>query len=348
MSKPVNPMAIGGFTVGALVLLVAGLLIFGGGQIFNADKIRFVIFFDSSLNGLEVGAPVKMQGVKIGMVTDIKLEIDPKTAKVYKPVVVEIDRKSFVGLQGRPEEISGDRKRQEENVDRLVSEGFRARLEMQSLLTGLLFVDFAMYPDKPAQYTRLDYDGLIELPCIPTTVDEIRNTAEELMEKLRSVPLDKMVADFSATLGEIRNLLASKEIKQSNAALAKTLQEMEKTMGTLNRNLEPLLSESKATITSANALMQDSRSMLNDTRRDVRPVLAGAEKAVSAAAATLDTANVTLQKAQSAIGTVEDAVGTDSALNETLLALKSASRSIKNLSDYLERHPESLVFGKGH
>ena len=347
MSKPVNPMAIGGFTVGALVLLVVGLLMFGGGQFFNADKIRYVIFFDSSLNGLEVGAPVKMQGVKIGTVTEVKLELDPNTAKVYKPVVVEIDRKSFVGMEGRPEEISNDPKRQKANADKMVKEGFRARLEMQSLLTGLLYVDFGMYPDKPAQYTRLNYQGLVELPCIPTTVDELRSTAESMMEKLRDVPLDKMVADFSETLREIRNLLGSKEMQRSNAALTKTLEGMEKTLATLNQNLEPILRESKATVTSANALVQDSRSMVNDVHRDVRPVLAGAEKSMAAATTALDTANATLQKAQSAIVTVEGAVGPDSALNETLLALKNAARSVKNLTDYLERHPESLVFGKG-
>ena len=348
MSKPVNPMAIGGFTVGALVLLVVGLLMFGGGQFFNADKIRYVIFFDSSLNGLEVGAPVKMQGVKIGTVTEVKLELDPNTAKVYKPVVVEIDRKSFVGMEGRPEEISNDPKRQKANADKMVKEGFRARLEMQSLLTGLLYVDFGMYPDKPAQYTRLNYQGLVELPCIPTTVDELRSTAESMMEKLRDVPLDKIVADFSETLREIRNLLGSKEMQRSNAALTKTLEGMEKTMATLNQNLEPILRESKATVTSANALVQDSRSMVNDVHRDVRPVLAGAEKSMAAATTALDTANATLQKAQSAIVTVEGAVGPDSALNETLVALRNAARSVKNLTDYLERHPESLVFGKGH
>ena len=341
-------MAIGGFTVGALVLLVVGLLMFGGGQFFNADKIRYVIFFDSSLNGLEVGAPVKMQGVKIGTVTEVKLELDPNTAKVYKPVVVEIDRKSFVGMEGRPEEISNDPKRQKANADKMVKEGFRARLEMQSLLTGLLFVDFGMYPDKPAQYTRLDYQGLVELPCIPTTVDVLRSTAEDMMEKLRNVPLDKLVADFSETLREIRNLLGSEEMKRSNAALTKTLEGMEKTMAMLNQNLEPILRESKATVTSANALVQDSRSMVNDVHRDVRPVLAGVEKSMAAATTALDTANATLQKAQSAIVTVEGAVGPDSALNETLVALKNAARSVKNLTDYLERHPESLVFGKGH
>jgi len=341
---------------------VVGLLMFGGSQLFDTDKIRYVIFFDSSLNGLEVGAPVKMQGVKIGTVKDIRLELDPKTSKVYKPVVVEIDRKSFVGVRGKPDELSNDPKRQKANVDKMVGEGFRARLEMQSLLTGLLYVDFGIYPDKPAQYAHMTYEGLIELPCIPTTTDELRNTAEQMSEKLRKLPIDEIARNFSGALLEIRDLLASKEVKQSNVALSATLAELEKTVGTLNRNLEPILKETKTTIVGTHALVQDSRAMVNDVHQEVKPVLVGAghtlagadkalanaDRAMLAATAALDTATAALNKAQSTLATVDGAVGPDSTLNETLVAMRDAARSLKNLTDYLERHPESVISGKDH
>lgn len=341
MSKPVNPVAIGGFTVGALALLVMGLVLFGGGKFFNTSKNRSVIFFDSSLNGLDVGAPVKMQGVKIGAVTEISLQVDPSTGKVYKPVVVEIDRNSFLGPGGVPMGGSISHEQQLKNRDMLVAKGFRARLETQSLLTGLLYVDFDRYPDKPAQFTKLDYQGLVELPCVPTTVDEIRDIAEELVQKLKSLPLEEMIQNFADTLKEIRSLVGSEDVKKSNAALAKALEGMDKTMATLNRNLEPLLKETHQTIHDANGLVQDSRAMVQDARQGMKPVLASAEK-------TLSTATAALEKAKSAVGTVEGAVGPDSNLNETLIALRDAARSIKDLTDYLERHPESLIAGKNH
>ncbi len=355
MSKPVNPMIIGGFTLGALALLVAGLLIFGGSQLFDTNKVYLVIFFDSSLNGLEIGAPVKMQGVKIGMVQDIKLEIDQDTGKVFKPVVVEINRDSFVGLNGLVDEIDPEPERLRANVNKLVSEGFRARLEMQSLLTGLLYVDFGMYPEKPAQFSHIEYEGLIELPCIPATTDELRSTAEEMSGKLRKLPIDEIAHNLSSTLIEIRDLIASKEMKQSNVALSNSLQELQQALDTLNRNLEPILKETKATVVGANGLMQDSRSMVNDVHQEVKPVLAGAEKALVnadkamvAATTALDTATAALVRAQSTLKTVDGAVGPDSTLNETLVAMRDAARSLKNLTDYLERHPESVISGKDH
>ncbi|MFM8332174.1 MAG: MlaD family protein, partial [Candidatus Methylumidiphilus sp.] len=180
MSKPINPAAIGGFTVGALALLVIGLLMFGGGQYFNQDKTRYVVFFDSSLNGLDIGAPVKMQGVKIGAVVSIALQVDARNGKVYKPVVVEIDRRSFLGAGGKPLPGTFSHEDQQQTRDSLVAKGFRARLETQSLLTGLLYVDFDKHADKQPQFSGVNYQDLVELPCVPTTTDEIRNTAEEL------------------------------------------------------------------------------------------------------------------------------------------------------------------------
>lgn len=56
MSKPVKPEAIGAFILGGVALLVMALMTFGGGEFFK-PKIQWVVYFDSSLNGLNVGAP---------------------------------------------------------------------------------------------------------------------------------------------------------------------------------------------------------------------------------------------------------------------------------------------------
>ena len=341
MSKPVNPALIGGFTLAALALLAVGLLLFGGGQFFNAQKIRYVVFFDSSLNGLDIGAPVKMQGVKIGTVADISLLVDPANGTV----VVEIDRRSFLGPGGMPLTGGLSHEQQKDSRDKLVAKGFRARLEMQSLLTGLLYVDLDKFADKPALFAGAQYQDLLELPSVPTTVDEIRNTTEDVVKKIKALPLDGIVHDFADTLKDIRGIVGSEEARRSTAALAKALEGMEKTLDTLNQNLGPLLKQTNQTIGNANGLVQDSRAMVQDVHRDMKPVLASADKTLAAATAALNKAQTALGSVQ---GAVEGSLGPDSSLNETLLALKDAARSIKNLTDYLERHPEALISGKSH
>ncbi|MGX2039850.1 MlaD family protein [Methylocaldum sp. MU1018] len=330
MSKPINPVAIGGFTVSALALLLAAVFIFGGGRFWGADTVRFVIFFDSSLNGLEIGAPVKMQGVKIGEVKEIVLQFDPKNTKIYKPVVIDIDRSRLTGPEGKSFPKAMTRKDQEANRNALVAAGFRARLELQSLLTGLLYIDFDVHRDKPPVFTGLEYQGLLELPAIPSTADELRNTAEEVAKKINELPLEDIIQDLSASLREIKNFLTSQDARKSSAALAHTLEEMEKTVKTLNHNLQPLLANANKTMVDTNALI-----------KDFKPVMANADKTLTAAVAALDRAKDSMEK-------LDSAVGPESALNETLEALKDAARSVRNLTDYLERHPEAVLTGKDH
>lgn len=328
MSKPINPVAIGGFTVGALALLLIAVFVFGGGRFLRADKVRFVIFFESSLNGLEIGAPVKMQGVKVGEVTDIVLQFDPKTDKIYKPVVIEIDRDTLTGPEGASFPRALTRKDREENRDRLVAAGFRARLEMQSLLTGLLFIDFDVHPDKPPVFTGLEYRELLEVPAIPTTADELRNTAEEVARKINELPLEDIVQDLSASLREIKTFLSSEEMKKSTVALAHTLEETETMVKTINRDLGPLLVNTNNAMANTGALI-----------KDLQPIIANTDKTLMAATAALD-------RTQDSMTKLGGAVGPESALQETLEALRETARSVRNLTDYLERHPEAVLSGK--
>lgn len=330
MSKPISPVAIGGFTVGALALLLAAVFIFGGGRFLRADSVRFVIFFDSSLNGLEVGAPVKMQGVKIGEVREIVLLLDPKTSKIYKPVAIEINRSRLTGPEGKSFPKALTRKEREANRDALVTAGFRARLELQSLLTGLLFIDFDVHRGKPPVLTGLEYKGLLELPAIPSTADELRTTAEELTTKLNELPLEEMVQDLSVSLREIKNFLTSQEARKSSTALAHTLEEMEKAVKTLNQNLKPLLANTNKAVVDTNALI-----------KDFKPILASTDTTLTAATAALD-------RARDAMAKLDGAIGPESTLQETLETLKEAARSVRNLTDYLERHPEAVLTGKDH
>jgi len=331
MSKPVNPMAIGGFLLGGLLLLIAGLLVFGGGELFK-ERREFVVYFDSSLNGLNVGAPVKLQGVQIGTVKHIVLQMDPESKRVLKPVIIEFEPEALVGLHGQPLPVAHTVEGMRKNAQKLIEVGLRARLEMQSLLTGLLFVDFDFYRDKPARLTGIAYQGIPELPSIPTTTDELKNTAEEVVNKIRKLPLDELVNNLSATLVEIRDLVKSDETQRSRQALADALEETKKLVAALNRQTEPLLKETHETVKQTRVLVQEFRG-------EVRPVLSAAEQA-------LLKATTVLEESRGAIGSVESVAGPDAPLQQALVELRDAARSIRDLTDYLERHPDSVLYGK--
>ena len=331
MSKPVNPYTIGAFLVGSLTLLIAAILIFGGGQLLK-KKSEFVIYFDGALNGLNVGAPVKLQGVQIGAVKEISLELNQKAARITKPVVIEIDPEAVLDSSGHPFQAVATLKQRQQNAQQLIDMGLKAQLQTQSLLTGLLYIEVNFFRDKPVILTGLNYKNLPELPSIPTTADQLKNTADELLTKFRQLPIEDIVRDLAATLKEVRNIATSDDLKKDRAALSKTLAETEKLIADLNRNLTPLL-------TNMNSTMTDTRSMVQMFTREMRPVLVSTEK-------TLATATGILHESEHTLGSVEAIAAPDAPLWQSLEALRNAAQSTKNLTDYLERHPDSIIYGK--
>ena len=90
MAKQANRMMIGGFVVLAVIIMAASLVVFGSGKFFKKTN-KYVLYFDESVKGLSVGAPVLFQGVQVGSVTSITLQADLVKMKTQIPVLIEIE-----------------------------------------------------------------------------------------------------------------------------------------------------------------------------------------------------------------------------------------------------------------
>ncbi|TRZ93768.1 MCE family protein [bacterium] len=185
MIKKANKTAIGLFVVGAVVLLVIAILIFGSGELFKKTD-KYVLFFDGSVKGLSVGAPVIFKGVKVGSISDISLVYNPETKDVLIPVIIDAQ---LALVKGAPEKFGYT------DYALLVKQGLRAKLEIQNFITGQLMIAFDFYPDKPAKTY-----GLIkkypELPSLPISPD-IFDVMDELPIKEISQNLDDTVAGIN-------------------------------------------------------------------------------------------------------------------------------------------------------
>jgi paraquat-inducible protein B len=296
------------------------------------EKRDFVILFDSPLNGLNIGAPVKLQGVQVGAVKEIVLQMGPQGLVLLKPVVIELEPGRLLDSSGRPLKMARTEKQQMENTKRLIDAGLKARLEMQSLLTGLLYVELNFYPNEPVKLTGLDYKGLPELPSLPTTMEEMRNTVDKVLTQVRELPLETVLNNLSETLIAIRDTMKSEEVKRTLAIAAKTIEEAEKLVASLDRRVEPLLKDARETI-------KDTRSLVRDFNERIKPVLVVAEQA-------LHKGTIVLEESRGMVNGVEVFAAPDSTLQQTLGEVRAAARSIRDLTDYLERHPDSVIFGK--
>lgn len=191
MSKKANKAVIGAFIVGAVFLFIVGLAVLGSGKLFKRTN-KYVLFFDDSVQGLAVGAPVTFKGVKIGTVKDIRLVYDPQTRFAYIPVIIETE----------PDRIKGaPLKRDRDNMQYLIKTGLRAQLVMQSFLTGQLSVALDFFPDKPANFKGV-MSEYPEVPTIPSPLGELQKNILDLPLKQISEDLQKSMESLRLTLKE--------------------------------------------------------------------------------------------------------------------------------------------------
>ena len=91
MKTKVSPAAVGVFVIGALALGLIAILSFGGISLFSKPQ-RFMVYFDESIHGLDLGSPVKLRGVRIGRVVDLAIHYDERANHSVVAVTCELYR----------------------------------------------------------------------------------------------------------------------------------------------------------------------------------------------------------------------------------------------------------------
>jgi len=320
MAKKSNPKLIGAFVVGAIALVCVGVLAFGGGE-FLKTKERAVVFFEGSLAGLDVGAPVTFRGIKVGVVTAIVIKYDVEKQELHVPVYIEIQPEKI-------EIVSGQRNIH--NLAVLVERGLRGQLVVQSLVTGQVTVDFDFHPEIPIRLVGLE-PGIPELPTEPSDIEVLKANVTSLLGKLNKLPLESMA---DAAIGVLKT--ADGMLKDLDAQVKPLVESLESTSDQADRLLVNLDAQVKPLLDSLKGTSDQAGRLLTHADADLPQLMKSATGALNQAERTLRTA--------------QEAIAPDSPLffqaNATLRELKAAAASVNSLADYLERNPNALLVGK--
>jgi paraquat-inducible protein B len=347
MSRRANPTLIGAFVVGALALLVAGLLILGTGRL-GGDRETLVLYFRYNTQGLKIGAPVVLKGVQIGEVTDVAVAYDDETGRFQVPVYIEIDHDRVLW----PQEIRGELDSLE-LYEKALEAGLRARLGLQSLVTGMRQIEAGFFPDTPLVLSRKE-SGYRELPTIPSSFDRLRGQVE-------SLPLDHFVQQALAILEGLNRLVNAPELMRILANLDSASNEFSQASGEVRARLGPTGDRLDATMDDLQAATQKFSGKLDEvliaveqaaenvrrlaqaTETEIGPVAGSLRAAGDSARSAFDTAEGTFDRLSSVVD--QQSPLYREALT-TLRSVAAAARTLRELADYLERHPESIIRGK--
>ena len=235
-------------------------------QIVYQNTLKYVMYFNGSVRGLTVGAPVQIRGIPIGKVTEINLELDKKTAEIHIPVTVELEPQRIKEIN------NGSDISDKDMMAQLIKKGLRAQLQTGSLLTGQLLIDLDFHPK--SKIVLSDNQSIYpEFPTTASSLDQFTHSANIIMDKVAKLPLEDLTTEA-------------------------------------NKTLQTLQGTSKA------------------------------------ATVMLDTTGKTMASAQQVLNTLEPGSTTHYELEQLLRELTQAASSVKQLTDYLEQNPNSLIRGK--
>ncbi len=327
MSKRANKTMIGSFVIGAIALIIVGLLIFGSGRLFTkVDK--HVLYFKGSVKGLNIGAPVMFRGVNIGSVTEILLQFNADDLSIRIPVIIEVDPERFA-LQ---ESVVKNRKGY---VDLLIEKGLRAQLQMQSMVTGLLIINIDFYPEKTAEFVGAK-NNYSEIPTIPSDM-------EALTEKLGSLPIEELFSKLVLAIDGIGKIVNSPELIGSLGSFDQALQDIHSLLANIDKQFTPLAESIINTSESAQVTLDSATETLVQIKKTITM-----EQGTPAELAS--ELKDTLASTREAMKSIKNVTSEDSEsvyeLNNTLKELSAAARSLRFMADYIERNPEALIRGK--
>ena len=330
MSKPADPKLIGAFVLGAVLLIIAGLVVVGGGKFFKRT-VPVVMYFQGSVSGLAVGSAVNFRGVRVGQVTNVYIRYQPDSSDpLLIPVLAELnaDNFQFVLTDAEKKKIcmgSGDALRT------LIRQGLRAQLAMPSLVTGQATVSLDLFPGTPESLVNI-YPDRVEIPTVPSTMQEVQTVLQQIYDKISQLPLDELVEDTRTLVKGANRLVNDPAVAQAIANASQAMTDLQQAARTLDGRIGPVLSSIETTSQAANRTLKSAEAAIAGTDA----MLQAGQQALVQVDRTLKTANSVIQPG----GPVNYEL--INALRETA----AAARSLRDLAEQLQRSPNSLLFGR--
>jgi len=303
-----RPLLVGSFVVGALVLAVIGIILFGGRHLFTRTT-RVVVVFVGSVAGLDVGSPVTFRGVRIGKVSAIRVQIDVKNQEDSIPVYLDLLPSQITWLEGPEPEGIGD-------LELSIKSGLRAQLISQSYVTGQLTVNLDVHPELPAREPRT-IDGVPEIPSIPSDLQDLKDE----FRRLDLPGLGKQTRDALLSVQRTLDTL--------NGAIGPVAQDLHATLDATSKAVTRIQAEAARTLASIDRLASDGRGQLKTNGDDLDRLLRSAQQ--------------TTLEANTLLASINEMTDTQSEMRGDLQAslrdLAASSNSLRNLTEELQKNP---------
>ncbi|MES9968691.1 MAG: MlaD family protein [Candidatus Thiodiazotropha sp.] len=335
MQTKVSPTLIGLFVLLSLGLALSAIFLLSEGRLTHKST-RFILFFEGDVKGLQVGSPVNFRGVRVGKVESMSITYFKESREFRIPVIIGIDD-SRVGIDG-VHTGSGVLV----GMDDLIRQGLRARLNLQSLVTGKLEIELDFHPDTPIRLvsTQSEYR---EIPTIQSSMERIATALE-------AVPFERIMKRLSGILDSIDEMAESGELTRIRDSLLQITQRLDSVTEQLHQVTPQLIDGSTGTLEEARHMLTEITRTATQSQQLIATTETRLTQAFSSWEKTMTNGEATFSQLGEVAASADKLLSQESPfvteMTVTLRELGAAARSIRNMSEYLERHPEALLRGK--
>ncbi len=324
---------IGIFVVLSIVLFMTAIVIFGSAKFFAKENL-VITYFEGSLQGLSVGAPVTYRGVTVGQVKEIKIHIQAngkQSQELIIPVLIALSAGDTLIVNNSG---PGDKTNVTDFLKSMCNQGLRAKLKLQSMVTGKRYVDLAFYENSTAVF-RDQAGKYVEIPTLPSEMQQLSRLMENInLEEMYNKAfnalssLDKLTTGLVETLNEPKTQQLVDNLSTAAASLNSILSQFD-------ADVSPILKKVNNGLDRFNILASHADQMVTSLDTQIKPF-------VSDMAVTLTHLDTTLQQAEK---TMQPNSPLYYRVTETMHQLEKTARSIERLSEFIYRNPDTLLFG---
>lgn len=224
MPKTVTPMQVGTFVLVALFLALGMILFFSTTTLFSSTQ-SYIMYFEDSVKGLSVGSSVKFKGVPIGQVKKIYISYNQAATSARIPVLIEIESEQLAQLANLRKVSVND------VLQREIDNGLRAQLQIESFITGLLFIDLNYYTNAPPAMYYQENKIYREIPTMRTPFSDLGNSANDLIARLSAVDYEGLANELKGLASNLNTALSSVDFQKLGPAFTQSMTSLNAILG---------------------------------------------------------------------------------------------------------------------
>ena len=342
MSAQANYFRLGLFVIIGIILGIAGVVIFGGFQLFPEPKFVVETYFEESVQGLLDGSKVRMRGVTIGTVEHIGFV--SSSYQLSEDLDVKYGRWILVRTAIDPEAFEGQSiERLADRLPARIEAGLRVRMA-SSGLTGAKFLEVDSLD--PQRYPAFEPPWTPENAYVPSATgvfSAIVSSVDHIVEQMKALDIKTLLEDIDNLVRTAERAIEAARLPELSAKADLALDGIQEIIH--GPDVRQTLANIREASESAKVMVADLDDILaGEKMRGAVDDLAHSGQRIREAAEQLPSVVNRLDRTILNLDRVITSESED--MQVLIMELRITIQNLRELSDLAKRYPASVLWGK--